>query len=51
MRGQVIDYFDFHLRQWHWPAFNVADMAIVGGAISLIVASLFKADRQQHTDA
>lgn len=51
VRGQVIDYLDFHLRQWHWPAFNVADMAIVGGAISLIVASLFRAGRQQHPDA
>nr|WP_067513103.1 signal peptidase II [uncultured Acidovorax sp.] len=47
IRGQVIDYLDFHLRQWHWPAFNVADMAIVGGAISLIVASLSRPAGQQ----
>jgi signal peptidase II len=40
LRGHVIDLLDFHLRQWHWPAFNLADIAIVGGAISLIVASL-----------
>lgn len=30
--GYVIDFLDFHAGQWHWPAFNVADMAIVGGA-------------------
>ena len=30
VRGQVIDFLDFHLRGWHWPAFNIADMAIVG---------------------
>ena len=40
IRGQVIDYLDFHLRGWHWPAFNIADMAIVGGAIALVLQSL-----------
>lgn len=37
-RGQVIDYLDFHLRGVHWPAFNIADMAITGGAV--VLASL-----------
>lgn len=32
MYGYVIDFLDFHVSGWHWPAFNVADMAIVGGA-------------------
>lgn len=40
VRGQVIDYLDFHLRGWHWPAFNIADMAIVGGAFALVLQSL-----------
>ena len=44
VRGQVIDYLDFHLRGWHWPAFNVADMAIVGGAIALVLLSLVSAE-------
>ena len=30
--GYVIDFLDFYVGKWHWPAFNVADMAIVGGA-------------------
>jgi signal peptidase II len=33
--GHVIDFLDFYLPNSHlphWPAFNVADMAIVGGA-------------------
>lgn len=38
-RGQVIDYLDFHLDGWHWPAFNIADMAIVGGALALVTSS------------
>lgn len=44
VRGQVIDYLDFHLRAWHWPAFNVADMAIMGGAFSLVFLSMVLAD-------
>jgi len=30
--GFVVDFIDFHLGQWHWPAFNVADSAICIGA-------------------
>lgn len=44
VRGQVIDYLDFHLRGWHWPAFNIADMAIVGGAIALVLQSLMSVE-------
>lgn len=29
----VIDFVDVYVGQWHWPAFNVADMAICIGAI------------------
>lgn len=31
-RGYVVDFVDFHVGSWHWPAFNVADSAIVIGA-------------------
>jgi signal peptidase II len=34
--GHVVDFLDFHYGGWHWPAFNVADSAIVGGALLLI---------------
>lgn len=29
--GAVIDFLDFHAMGFHWPAFNVADSAIVVG--------------------
>lgn len=29
----VIDFMDFYVGRWHWPAFNVADMAICIGAV------------------
>jgi signal peptidase II len=38
--GHVIDFLDFHWGGWHWPAFNLADSAIVGGAALLIVDEL-----------
>jgi signal peptidase II len=38
--GHVVDFLDFHYGGWHWPAFNVADSAIVGGALLLIADEL-----------
>jgi signal peptidase II len=34
--GAVVDFLDFHLYNYHWPAFNVADSAIVVGVMILI---------------
>ena len=35
--GAVVDFVDFHVGDWHWPAFNVADSAICIGAALLLV--------------
>lgn len=40
--GYVVDFFDFHVRAWHWPAFNVADSAITIGAGLLILESFVR---------
>jgi signal peptidase II len=40
--GHVIDFLDFHAGGWHWPAFNIADSAIVGGAMLLVVDELLR---------
>ena len=29
--GAVVDFLDFHIGGWHWPAFNVADICITVG--------------------
>lgn len=38
--GAVIDFLDFHLAGYHWPAFNLADSAITCGAALLVWESL-----------
>ncbi len=38
--GQVVDFLDFYYRSYHWPAFNVADSAIVIGAGLLVIEFL-----------
>lgn len=39
-RGGVVDFIDLHVADWHWPAFNVADIGIVIGAITIIFPSV-----------
>jgi signal peptidase II len=38
--GYVVDFLDFYYDGWHWPAFNIADIAISVGAAILIIDSL-----------
>lgn len=40
--GHVIDFLDFYLGSYHWPAFNIADSAIFIGAVLLIYDSFQK---------
>ena len=37
--GYVIDFLDVYYGTYHWPAFNIADSAIVIGAVLLIIDS------------
>ena len=42
--GAVIDFLDFHIGGWHWPAFNVADICIVVG-VGLYLLNMYMARR------
>jgi len=39
--GKVVDFLDFYIGKYHWPAFNVADCAISVGIFFLIVDIIF----------
>ena len=41
--GAVTDFLDLHVGTLHWPAFNLADTAIVCGVCALLVEGLFPA--------
>jgi len=43
--GHVIDFLDFHVGGWHWPAFNVADSAITLGAILFVLDEFRRVNR------
>ena len=43
IHGHVIDFLDFYLGRHHWPAFNVADSAIVI-AVGLFLWASFRTD-------
>jgi signal peptidase II len=37
IHGFVIDFLDFYIYRYHWPAFNVADMALTAGVFLLLI--------------
>ena len=48
IHGHVIDFIQWHWRGHYWPAFNIADAAIVGGAIGIAVFGLFDGRRKDR---
>jgi signal peptidase II len=50
LNGRVVDFLLFYVGQYQWPAFNVADSAIVCGAGLLVIEILFaKAPAQEKS--
>jgi signal peptidase II len=47
--GHVVDFLLFYVGQYQWPAFNVADSAIVVGAGLLVFEILFTKSPTQKT--
>jgi len=46
-KGYVVDFLDFHIGKYHWPAFNIADSAITVGMIILVSYRLFSKKHEQ----
>lgn len=48
--GFVVDFLDFHYKEvYHWPAFNVADSAIVVGVSILFILSFLQENPDKKT--
>jgi signal peptidase II len=43
---EVIDFLDFYMGAYHWPAFNIADSAITVGTIWVVIFLLFQKNRR-----
>jgi signal peptidase II len=44
-QGAVTDFLDFHWGAWHWPTFNMADVAIVVGAALMMLCAFVPSQR------
>lgn len=48
--GYVIDFIDVQFGSWHYPTFNVADMAVCVGA-GLLILDMFLSNKKTETQA
>jgi len=39
--GKVLDFIDFHIGNWHYPAFNIADICISLGIFLFFISLIF----------
>ncbi len=47
--GYVVDFIDVYFRDWHYPAFNVADSAITVGVVLLLLDGVLQAFRREDS--
>lgn len=43
LHGHVVDFIQWHWKDYYWPAFNIADAAIVGGAVGIALFGMLGA--------
>ena len=48
-QGYVVDFILFHIGQWHYPAFNVADSCITIGLILFLIETYCSSKRANKT--
>lgn len=45
--GYVVDFIDVYYREWHYPAFNVADSSITIGVVLLLLDGIIQAFKRE----
>ncbi|AWT14837.1 MULTISPECIES: signal peptidase II [Stenotrophomonas] len=45
LRGHVVDFIQWHWRDYYWPAFNLSDSAIMVGAIAIALHGVLGSGR------
>lgn len=48
-RASVVDFLEFYIGSFHWPAFNVADSAICTGIFLLLLRALREHNQPTHS--
>jgi len=48
-QGYVVDFIFFHIGQWHFPAFNVADSCITIGLILFLIETYHSSKQAEKT--
>jgi signal peptidase II len=49
--GEVVDYFDFYLGNYHWPTFNISDVSILTGiGLVLLYYYVLRKEENEHAD-
>lgn len=51
LHGHVVDFIQWHWQEHYWPAFNIADSAIVAGAIGIALFGLLDSKRSAKSSA
>lgn len=49
--GHVVDFLDFHWNNWHYPTFNIADVAVCLGVGLLLILSLKESVERPHVSS
>lgn len=45
--GAVVDFLDFYIKSYHWPAFNVADSAITVGVVLFLLGNVLTGNQDK----
>ena len=46
--GAVVDFLDFYIADYHWPAFNIADSSICIGVAVLFVLNIIEMKKEKR---